>query len=327
VPAKDKAPKRAATRTAKSTRKATRSAKLKTTAPHAEPAASAKRLGLRLSSTIRPLAYRIHIHVDPARDDSYRGEVEIDVECKEAFRRVELHAVDLVLQHAAIEQQGLHVPAAIEPHPERETIVLVSNAQHLSGGATLKLAFAGTLRTDLRGLYAARSGARTYAVSQLEAADARRFFPCFDEPAFKARFTLRVTTRRTHTVISNMPVAQQHDVGGDEKQVDFEPTPLLSTYLVALAVGELECSEPVYAGNVAIRLIHVPGNAHLTSFALQAARECLLRLSKYFALPYPYAKLDLVAVPDFEIGAMENAGAVFFRETLLLIDEATVSLP
>jgi puromycin-sensitive aminopeptidase len=195
------------------------------------------------------------------------------------------------------------------------------------GTAQIELSFTGALRDDLRGLYFARSGKRKYAFSQLEAADARRFFPCFDEPAFKARFSIAVETASGHSVISNgKPIARAR-AGKGKQRVRFATTPLLSTYLVALAVGELSASRAVRAGKTAIRVWHSPEQRPLTRYALIAARECLLRLERYFGVPYPYDKLDLVAVPDFSAGAMENAGAVFFRETLLLIDERRATLP
>jgi puromycin-sensitive aminopeptidase len=279
----------------------------------------------RLDPNVRAQAYRIHIDVDPSRSQRYSGRVEINVQIAKPVRSVELHAAELEIDSARIAADGGEHNASIALNPARETITLTAKAS-VQGEVTLRVGFSGALRTDLRGLYGARSGERSYAFTQLEAADARRFFPCFDEPDHKAAFTLSVHTAQRNTVISNNPIATHDDHSDGTKTVTFSPTPKLSTYLVALAVGELVVSEPVHAGDVPIRVVHVPGNEHMTAFALDTARECLTRLSSYFALPYPYDKLDLVAVPDFEIGAMENAGAVFFRETLLLVDEDSVSL-
>src|SRR5947208_900293 len=125
--------------------------------------------------------------------------------------------------------------------------------------------------------------------------------------------------------VSNSPIEREEDAPGG-RVVHFAPTPPLSTYLFALAVGALEASAERLLGTVPIRIWHVPGKGHLTELGLEAAAEALRRLEDYFDIPYPYGKLDLVAVPDFEAGAMENAGAVFFRETLLLLDPATASL-
>src|SRR5207247_2604495 len=194
-----------------------------------------------------------------------------------------------------------------------------------AGEAWLVLRFAGRLGEHLRGFYAASADGRRYAFSQCEAADARRIFPCFDEPAFKARLRLAVTVPSGLRAVSNRPIEREEDAPGG-RIFHFAPTPPLSTYLFALAVGPLEASAERLLGTVPIRIWHVPGKGHLTELGLEAAAEALRRLEDYFDIPYPYGKLDLVAVPDFEAGAMENAGAVFFRETLLLLDPATASL-
>jgi puromycin-sensitive aminopeptidase len=283
-------------------------------------------LAFRLSPSLRARAYRLHIEVDPSRGESYTGKVELDASLAQSQNELELHVAELTLHAAKVRVGEVEHTAAISLHPERETVSLLLDERLPAGEITIEIAFQGNLRTDLRGLYAASSGDRKYAFTQLQAADARRFFPCLDEPDQKATFQLTVRTSGSNTVVSNSPVerTEQH-VGGD-KTWHFGTTPLLSSYLVALAVGDLVCSEPTLAEEIPIRVVHVPGAQHMTAFALDTARECLLRLRDYFDVPYPYAKLDLVAVPDFEIGAMENAGAVFFRETLLLVDESSVSL-
>jgi puromycin-sensitive aminopeptidase len=298
--------------------------------PRGEKQPRAKKLeglAFRLDARTRALAYRLHIEVDPARGREYSGQVEIDCELARASASFELHAAELTVHEASVKHATQEQAVSVTARPDSETILLHGPVLWPEGRLTLRLAFSGLLRSDLRGFYAAKAGERNYAFTQLEAADARRFFPCFDEPAQKARFTISATTSHENQVVSNNPIARIEPLADGRKTVHFEPTPLLSSYLVALAVGELVASEPVYADGVAIRIIHVPGNEAMTAFALEAARESLSRLARYFALPYPYAKLDLVAVPDFEIGAMENAGAVFFRETLLLMDAASVSLP
>jgi puromycin-sensitive aminopeptidase len=286
----------------------------------------AARAELRLANDVRPLRYALALDLDPQRTRAYRGSLRIELQVKRESKAFELHAVDLNVRSVRLLVGGKRVRAAIEPRPELERIRIVPATPLPRGPAVLELRFGGNLRSDLRGLYLAKSGDRRYAFSQLEAADARRFFPCFDEPAFKARFSLEVTTRARYAVVSNAPQLASERLPGGRQRVRFAQTPLLSTYLIALAVGELRASAPVYAGRTPIRVWHVPGQARMTSFALAAARECLLRLERYFGVRYPYAKLDLCAVPDFEIGAMENAGAVFFRETLLLIDEKRASL-
>jgi puromycin-sensitive aminopeptidase len=281
----------------------------------------------RLDPGVRPSHVGLHVELDPGRGSRYRGEVTIRLALARATRRLRLHAVDLRIARARVESKsGTAQGAKVAPLASVGMIELSFAKPLPAGDATLRIAFSGKLRGDLCGLYAARSAEHKFAFTQLEATDARKFFPCFDEPAMKARFKIAVTTARENVVLSNAPALRSEKLPRGRKRVEFAETPLLSTYLVALAVGPLESSREVKLGRTPIRVWHAPGKRRLTAFALEAARASLSRLERYFALPYPYAKLDLVAVPDFEFGAMENAGAVFFRETLLLLDPATATL-
>ncbi|HTO08032.1 MAG TPA: M1 family aminopeptidase [Myxococcota bacterium] len=280
---------------------------------------------MRLPKTPRPERYDLALFVDPAKP-RFSGELALALRVGPETRALELHAVDLEVESSEIEDAaGVVKVARVRATPERETITFVLDRPLSAGRAELRLRYSGPLRGDLRGLYLARSGKRRYAATQLEAADARRFFPCFDEPEFKARFKLRVTTPAKHRAVSNGALVRSERRGARVTH-HFAETPPLSTYLVALIVGELESSPAAKAGKTPIRVWCVPGKKRLAGFALECAVESLRRLERYFGLPYPYGKLDLVAVPDFEFGAMENAGAVTFRETLLLVDEKTVSL-
>lgn len=280
----------------------------------------------RLGLNVLPRRYELHIDVDPSAGPGYAGEVTIELAIGARAREITLHACDLALSEVSLEAAGVCQPGRVTLDPARELARLAFPKGVPAGTARLRIRFTGALRHDLRGLYAAASGERRYALSQLEAADARRFFPCFDEPAFKARLRLSVTTAATHAVLANAPEEASEAAGPGRKRVRFAETPPLSTYLYALCVGPLEPSRAERCGATEIRVWHVPGKGGLTEFALETARETLARLERYFDLPYPYAKLDLVAAPDFEAGAMENAGCVLFRETLLLVDPASVTL-
>src|SRR5947199_983284 len=278
----------------------------------------------RLPPDVRPREY--DIHREPDLDAGrFRGEVRIAVGLDRARREVVLHAAELRVERAAASLDGDEVAARVRADAADQTVTLRFPRALPAGEVRLVLGFAGRLNQHLRGLYAASADGRHYAFSQCEAADARRIFPCFDEPAFKARFRLAVTVPRGLRAVSNSPIEREEDAPGG-RVVHFAPTPPLSTYLFALAVGPLEASAERLLGTVPIRIWHVPGKGHLTELGLEAAAEALRRLEDYFDIPYPYGKLDLVAVPDFGAGAMENAGAVFFRETLLLLDPATASL-
>jgi puromycin-sensitive aminopeptidase len=275
---------------------------------------------------VRPRDVDLAIELDPAAGTGYRGEATFELELSSRRRSIELHAVDLRVSRPRIHVDGAVLRGKAVMHRDRETVEIRFDEKVPAGRARLELRFSGRLRRDLTGLYAASVGERRYAFSQLAPTSARRFFPCFDEPAMKARFSLQVTTASRHQVLSNSPAIRRERLADGRQTVVFERTPPLSSYLLALAVGDLECSHGAFAGSTEIRVWHVPGKAGLCDFALEAARESLLRLEAWFDLPYPYAKLDLVAVPDFEFGAMENPGAVFFRETLLLLDEKHATL-
>lgn len=313
-------------RTARAAKKRAPAAQRATASKRAKPAGPKRVRAFRLDPALRPERYRLSIEVDPARSADVRGVVEIELSLAKPAREIVLHAADLQIESASARHGDTTTTLSARLDPSREALVLRAPRALAAGPLVLRIAFASTLRGDLRGLYAASSGDRKYAFTQLEAADARRFFPCFDEPSFKARLALDVTTDARNAVIANAPAQREETLANGRKRVVFEETPLLSTYLYALAVGDLVASKPVRCGKTEIRVWHVPGKEALTGFALECGRETLARLERYFDLPYPYAKLDLVAAPDFEAGAMENAGAVFFRETLLLVDEATVTL-
>src|SRR5262249_28473585 len=153
-----------------------------------------------------------------------------------------------------------------------------------------------------------------YAVTQLEATDARRMFPSFDEPALKATFALTATIDAGDHAISNGAVLSDTPVPGRPKHtIRFETTPRMSTYLVALAVGDFECSE-ASADGIPIHVCSTPDKKGQTGFALQAAAEVLKYYDRYYSVKYPFKKLDIVAVPDFAAGAMENTAAIFYRE-------------
>jgi len=278
----------------------------------------------RLPPDVRPTRYDLHLEPD-LDGGTFRGEVRIALRLARPRAEIVLHAADLSIERASAQAGGREVTARVRLVRTDEAVALRFARPLPAGETTLALRFVGRLNQHLRGLYAAGADGRRYAFSQCEAADARRILPCFDEPSFKARFRVAIRVRDGETALSNGPVEGEEAVPGG-RVVRFAETPPLSTYLLALAVGQLEASAPRLLGPVPIRVWHVPGKGRLTDFALEAAAEALRRLQDYFDIPYPYGKLDLVAVPDFEAGAMENAGAVFFRETLLLLDPATASL-
>jgi puromycin-sensitive aminopeptidase len=278
----------------------------------------------RLSPDVRPTRYDIYL--EPALEaGTFRGRVRVTLGVARPLRVITLHAADLTIESARIVLAHAVLEATVAVQPRDETITLGTAEPIPRGEAVCEIAFRGRMNPHLRGMYGVTCDGRSYAFTQCEAADARRIFPCFDEPAMKARFRLAVVVGDGDAALSNAPIEREERRAGG-RLVQFAETALLSTYLFALAVGPLEATAPRLVGRTPVRVWHVPGKAHLAAFGLEAGVESLVRLERYFGLPYPYAKLDLVAVPDFEAGAMENAGAVFFRETLLLLDPATVSI-
>jgi len=279
----------------------------------------------RLPTDVRPRQYDLHLEPDLA-EGTFAGEVRIALRLDAPKTAIVLHAADMTIDRAIARWDGTEVRARATLQRADETVTLRFPRPLPAGDASLTVRYHARLNQHLRGFYAAAADGRRYAFTQCEAADARRVLPCFDEPAFKARFRVAVTLRAGEQAVSNAPLEREIETAKG-RIVHFAETPPLSTYLLALAVGPLESSAVRMCGSTPIRVWHVPGKGHLTVLGLEAAAESLRRLEEYFGLPYPYGKLDLVAVPDFEAGAMENAGAVFFRETLLLLDPATASLP
>ncbi|HEY2730362.1 MAG TPA: M1 family metallopeptidase [Polyangia bacterium] len=271
---------------------------------------------------VRPARYRAAVRVDMSAD-KFDGELAIEVTLDHPRAEVHLHAVGLELASVRAEAAGRVHEGRSTVDLESETVTLSFSEPLPAGAATLRLAYRGGFSPGLRGLY--RAGG--IAVTQFEAADARRLFPCFDEPAFKASWELALAGVPAGDVaLSNgAAVSDEPDARGG-RRVTFAPTPPLSSYLVAAIVGELVASEVVSARVVPIRTWTVPAKRHLAAFAQRTAAAVLPLLEDYFGLPYPFGKLDQIGVPDFEAGAMENAGCITFREVALLLDEATAPL-
>ena len=196
-----------------------------------------------------------------------------------------------------------------------------------AGEWRLHMMFRGTLNDTLRGFYRStykdQTGAtQTMAATQFEATDARRAFPCWDEPDFKAVFSTTLVIDKTLTAVSNSVVVSE-TVEGEKKVVRFADTIKMSTYLVAFIVGRIEPTAPTFVGKTPLRLWAVPGKSHLAGFGQDIARASLQFFESYYGIAYPGDKLDLLAIPDFASGAMENLGAITFRETALLVDQRT----
>ncbi len=282
--------------------------------------------------------YRLPRHVIPTRYDlrlepdlvaaAFTGQVTITITVKQTTRTILLNAVDLVIESATGEgQQGRTLTASVELDPQAQRATLTFEELIQPGECRLHLSFHGTLNDQLRGFYRStykdESGtAQTLAATQFEATDARRAFPCWDEPDFKAVFATTLVIDPLLTAVSNTTVVSESTVN-NKKVVRFADSIIMSTYLVAFIVGRLEATKPSYVGKTPIRLWTIPGKQPLTSFGQDIAAASLNFFQHYYGMPYPGDKLDLLAIPDFASGAMENLGAITFRETALLVDQRT----
>jgi puromycin-sensitive aminopeptidase len=280
----------------------------------------------RLPGDVVPRRYELTFRPDLTRA-VFEGQERIELDIKKATARVVLHSVGLTLKDVVIEAGGRRQTAQVSDAGDERVALAVAESLPV-GTATVTLRFSGALSKKLNGLYLAELDGKRYAVTQFEPTDARRAFPCFDEPAYKARFSVTALVPKGLTAISNGEIVDEVQLGGS-KRVRFAETPPMSSYLVALAVGPFVRAASLEArgmhGAVPVRVFVPPGKEGLARGAADAAAALLPILERYFGIAYPYGKLDLVAVPDFAAGAMENAGAIFFRESALLYDEAHAS--
>ena len=302
-----------------------------TPAPAADPGPPpAVRDDGRLPDTARPVRWAVELALDPSRPD-FSGTVTVDLAVTAPTSHLVLHARDLVIDEATVTQGSETVAARTALRSAHGTVEapeeLVVTAAHplAAGPARLVLRYHGNFSTELNGLYRVQVDGRWYAFSDFEPSDARRAFPCFDEPS--AKVPVQVTLRVPEGIgaFANMPeTAHDDDAAQHQRTVRFAETPPLPTYLVAVAAGPFE----VYDGPtspVPVRVLAPQGRAHLGAYAARVAAEHLAIEARYFDRPYPFPKLDLVAVPDFQSGAMENPGLITFRDSALLVDEGRAS--
>ncbi|MBX9693198.1 MAG: M1 family metallopeptidase, partial [Cyanobacteria bacterium] len=264
---------------------------------------------------------------------TFTGAGDITLSITKPTDSIVLNSLDLEISPASIaampggEPQNAEIK--LDPAQERATLKFPTELQ--PGKYRLRLVFKGQLNDKLRGFYRSyytdsQGNKQWIATTQMEPTDARRMFPCFDEPDMKARFKFTAVIDKDLTAISNGGIeSEELDERSGQKVVTFKESPKMSSYLVALIVGKFKSTETRTACGVPVRVWALDGKDSLGMFALDAACKILEFQSKYFDIPYPTDKLDLIAIPDFRSGAMENLGAVTFRENNLLVDEKTGS--
>jgi puromycin-sensitive aminopeptidase len=276
----------------------------------------------RLPAGVRPSRYDLRLRPSLA-DATFTGSVRIELDVDLPTEVVVLNADELVITSCDIDGAS----ATWELDPATERLFVTPSATIAPGNSVLTIEFDGILNDKLRGFYRSTylddSGVeQVIATTQMQSTDCRRGFPCWDEPEFKAVFAVTLDVEDELTAISNAPEIDRTSADG-RSVIRFADTMVMSSYLVALVVGRLETTDTIDVDGVPLRVVHVPGKGHLTDFGLDVGSFCLRWFQDYYGIAYPGAKVDLVALPDFAAGAMENLGCITFRESLLLVDPAT----
>jgi len=289
----------------------------------------------RLDRTIEPSHYSLRIEPDLAKF-TFTGQALIKIRARKPVARITLHADELAITRALLYLGTSPAAATLRASRITHDKKLETTTLHFSRTIptgrelVLGLAFTGAINDKMRGFYRTsyeiRGKKHWGGATQFEATDARRAFPCWDDPDRKATFelTLRVPTHLT--ALSNMPVARARR-DGSFKEITYQPTPRMSTYLLAWVIADLECVAGRDAHGTPIRVWTTVGKKNQGRFALQVGRRSLDYFSSWFNIPYALPKLDMVALPDFAAGAMENWGLVTYRETTLLVDPKHSSAP
>ena len=280
----------------------------------------------RLPENVVPSNYALRLVPDLATE-KFSGEETISVTVKKPTTSVTLNAADIEFDSVSITSGGETQQATVGIDARHETATFIVAKPLATGPASIAIRYRGIINDKLRGFYISKSERRKYAVTQMEPTDARRAFPSFDEPAFKATYDITLVVDDGDTAISNAKIAKDEPgpVAG-KHTITFERTAKMSTYLVAMLVGDWKCSEGGVDG-IPIRVCATPEKADLTKWGLVTAEAELKYFNQYYDFKYPFGKLDIITFPDFEAGAMENAGAITFREAALLVDEKSGSAP
>ena len=277
---------------------------------------------LRLGREVVPLEERIELRLDPA-DTSYTGAVAIALRAEQPTRSFRFHAEGLSITR--LELRGGEAPLPLQWHPGQAGLVEVRTEVALSPGSQyqLRVEFTNDYDTRALGLYKVETGGQAYLFTQFEAWYARQAFPCWDEPGFKIPYQMVLCVPADMRAVANTPVQEERRDAG-WRELTFKKTPPLPSYLLALAVGPLE-EVPIPGLSVPGQVVTTAGNAGLAVEAARLAPPVLQALEAYFGSAYPYEKLALIGVPEFLAGAMENPGAVTFRDEILLLDPQATS--
>ena len=285
-----------------------------------------------LPKTSSPKRYEIKLDID-LENFSYLGVQTVEIQVLENTKSIFLNSIGIKISHASLtasDEESNNL--SVEYFEDDERICLSSKNEIKKGDYKLYLEFNSEITNDLKGFYRSKflteeEEEKWIATTQFEPTSARNAFPCWDEPEYKAVFSISIVADKKYLRVSNEKVLSEKEVGNNKIETTFVDSMKMSTYLVAFVIGELEATEIGEAGNTKIRIIHRPGFSDQTNYAGTAGIKLLNFFEDYYKIPYPGSKLDLIAIPDFAMGAMENVGAVTFRENLLLIDEEKATRP
>jgi len=284
---------------------------------------------------VRPVHYSLKYNkIDFVEPFKFEGSVEINLNVVHDTESIVLNGSELDLKKIWVSQNNKKHEIAIDTvkiNTDNEQITIPLKEKLTKGNALLSIHFIGNLNDKMKGFYRSKYQSsekkEVFAgVTQFEAVDARRAFPCWDEPAVKATFTLEITAPKHLAVLSNMPHSNITEHDNNTKTVSFEKTPIMSTYLLAWAIGEFENVESKTKRDIIVRVWTTPGNKHKAEFACEVACKALDFYEKYFDINYPLPKCDMLAVPDFSAGAMENWGLITYREVALLCERDKSSI-
>jgi aminopeptidase N/puromycin-sensitive aminopeptidase len=276
----------------------------------------------RLPETAVPTNYKISFTPN-FTNDTFAGDETVQLKVPKATDKIVLNAADITFENVTLTSHGKTQTAKVVTDEKNEMATFTFPSEIPAGDAELHVKYTGILNNKLRGLYLSKTAKRKYAVTQFEATDARRAFPSFDEPDYKATFDISAVVDNGDTAISNSKVEKDTAGPGVGKHtIQFATSPKMSTYLVALLIGDWKCVSDEVDG-IPLRVCSVPGKEQMGRIALDETKHIVHYYDQYFGIKYPFGKLDQIAIPDFAAGAMENVGAITYRETLLLADEKT----
>jgi puromycin-sensitive aminopeptidase len=277
----------------------------------------------RLPRAVLPIDYDVNIDATPKRD-AFNGHLVLSAKVVGKTTTLEMNARDLTVTNVTAKSGKKKLIGRATLEASRETVVLEFDEALPKGALRVELDFEGKLNPNMHGLYLAQDGSERAIVSQCEATDARAIFPCFDEPDLKATLKWTVRTDPKLVVVTNGKPKRIRRVKGRALH-EFDRTRIIPTYLAAITIGDLDATKPVKVAGIPSRVLCGKGKLGQTGFAGEITRYVLPWYEDYFGHAYNFQKLDQVAVPGFDAGAMENVGAVFYRQNLLLMQPGATS--